>query len=117
MLDIETGKLYKSVEEIYADVFDEKDEIVGRSVLIKPGMVLLALTEPHQRLYVTWLHTATSTSMTRWNYPKILKSWIWSCKFLAGDKVVELCNSSVVSVEGWLSNYAPKIQPLEKSDA
>jgi len=84
--DIEPGKLYTPTCDLVVVLFNDEDKIIERFSL-SPGQVLLALSRPFNRKHVYTNHDPHhfDSQTMKWEVRQV-----WSCKFLAGKKMVEL---------------------------
>jgi len=97
MLELKPGKLFVTKNRLQFRVFNEKHGI-ARSYTVEKKVILLALSEPHKRLYRPHITEKTRS--------------IWSCKFLVGVISLEL---PLLADANYAQRMAKYIEPLEKT--
>jgi len=109
MLEIRSGKLYKTTVPLSVALFGEDNKIMERFTL-SSGQVLLGLSKPFNREYV---HNIYHEELA---FPTRQVDQIWSCKFLAEDRVVELHVSRSCTYVQYMKLIQSWLLPLEKTD-
>lgn len=123
LFEIKPGKLYITFPRTHRPnpetawartgfVFDKDDRIV-KFIKIKSHSVCLALIEPFERI---WARNIQYRPTSEYDEENKLFHYIWSCKFLVEDKVLEMSMAQVVSYVEYLEEFAKNVKPLEKDN-